>query len=537
MPAQHWQDGMKTDKALKADLGDEGQYRLLVHAVIDFGIYMLDPAGTVTSWNRGAQRLKGYEAHEIIGRNFACFYTEGDQAEGKPQAALATAATDGRFENEGWRVRKDGTRFWAHVVVDQIQGDEGTVIGFAKITRDITEKHDAAWALGEANAKLLQSQKMEAVGQLTGGLAHDFNNLLGAISGNLELMRIRAAQGRTASLEHYIETAIASTNRAAALTRRLLAFSRHQTLDPKATDLNRLVQGMVDFFRRTVGPSIWIETDLADEPWITLCDPNQVENALLNLVINARDAMPDGGKLVIQTTNTALPMQADRREAALPENLPAGDYVALLVADTGTGMPPDVLARAFDPFFTTKPMGQGTGLGLSMVYGFAEQSGGHVRIRSEAGHGAAVTMFLPRHFGMAANDKDAGAGALQPSAIGAVVLLVEDEPAMREIILDLLGDLGYRMLEAEDGPSGLAILETPLPIDLLITDVGLPGMNGRQLADAGRRQRPGLKVLFITGYAEHGLVDKGVLEKGTQVIAKPFSVSVLAARVQGMLGD
>ena len=408
-------------------------------------------------------------------------------------------------------------------------------------TSELTEMNAKLRAEAEERAQveeaLHQSRKMEAVGQLTGGLAHDFNNLLGAISGSLELMRIRAAQGRTASLERYIESAIASTNRAAALTHRLLAFSRHQTLDPKATDLNRLVQGMVDFFRRTVGPSIRIETDLAAEPWITLCDPNQVENALLNLVINARDAMPDGGKLVIQTTNTTLPRQADRRETALPENLSAGDYVALLVADTGTGIPPDVLARAFDPFFTTKPMGQGTGLGLSMVYGFAEQSGGHVRIRSEAGQGTAVTMFLPRHFGMAANDEDAGAGALQPSAMGAVVLLVEDEPAMREVLLDLLGDLGYKMLEAEDGPSGLAILETPLPIDLLITDVGLPGMNGRQLADAGRRRRPGLKVLFITGYAEHGLVDKGVLEKGMQVIAKPFPVSVLAARVQGMLGD
>jgi signal transduction histidine kinase/CheY-like chemotaxis protein len=401
--------------------------------------------------------------------------------------------------------------------------------------------------LAEANAKLHtearealhQSQKMEAIGQLTGGLAHDFNNLLGGISGSLELMRARLAEGRTAGLDRHIDTATVATNRAAALIHRLLAFSRRQTLDPKLTDMNLLVTGMEDLFRRTVGPSIEIESRLTAEPWITLCDPHQIETALLNLVVNARDAMPDGGHLLIETAHIVLPQQADSRETVLPKNLLAGDYVALCVTDTGTGMSPSVLERAFDPFFTTKPIGKGTGLGLSMIYGFAQQSGGHVQLRSNKGQGTTVTIYLPRHLGTVANEAEVEAIAteLLPSRTGAVVLLVEDEPSMREIILDVLGGLGYKMLEADDGPSGLAILETTLQIDLLITDVGLPGINGRQLADAARLLRPGLRVLFITGYAEGALVEKGVLEKGMQIMTKPFSISVLAARVQGMLGN
>ena len=412
-------------------------------------------------------------------------------------------------------------------------------------TRELVDANTKLRLEAEERARieeaLHQSRKMEAVGQLTGGLAHDFNNLLTGISGSLELVRLRSAQGRTADLERYIRTALESTSRAAALTHRLLAFSRRQTLDPKATDLNRLVQGMEDLVRRTVGPSIRIETRFAAEPWVTLCDPNQVESALLNLVINARDAMPDGGRITIETCNTVVPDRSNSLGTVLPKNLPPknlppGDYEALSVTDTGCGMSPSVMASAFDPFFTTKPIGQGTGLGLSMIHGFAQQSGGHVLLRSQEGRGTTVTLYLPRHLGILADDSEANVVPLRPPPAANVVLLVEDEPPVRAIILDLLGDLGYKMLDAKDGPAGLAILETTLRIDLLITDVGLPGMNGRQLADAARRTRPTLKVLFITGYAEGALIDKGVLEKGMQIITKPFAVNVLAARVQGMLG-
>ncbi len=407
-------------------------------------------------------------------------------------------------------------------------------------TRELTDANSKLRLEAEERARveeaLHQSRKMEAVGQLTGGLAHDFNNLLTSISGSLEMARIRLAGDRKADLERYIDIALESTSRAAGLTHRLLAFSRRQTLDPKATDLNRLVKGMEDLCRRTVGPSISIQTNLVPEPWVTLCDPSQVENALLNLVINARDAMPEGGRITIETRNVIFPKQTNAVGTVLPLNVPAGDYEALSVTDTGCGMSPAVMASAFDPFFTTKPIGQGTGLGLSMIQGFAQQSGGQVRLRSEEGQGTTVTLYLPRHIGLVVDDPQAELVPLRPHSAANVILLVEDEPPIRAIILDLLGDLGYNMLDAEDGPAGLAILETKLKINLLITDVGLPGMNGRQLADAARRTRPNLKVLFITGYAEGALIDKGVLEKGMQVMTKPFSVNVLAARVQGMLG-
>ena len=384
---------------------------------------------------------------------------------------------------------------------------------------------------------LRQSNKMEAIGQLTGGIAHDFNNMLAGISGSLELIRTRAAQGRPAEFGRYIETALASTNRAAALTHRLLAFARRQTLDPKPTNLNQLVDGMEELFSRTVGPSIQIEIKLANELWATLCDPHQLESALLNLVINARDAMPHGGQLVIETADTTIP---DRRRVPrdVPlNNLPPGDYVALSVIDTGTGMAPEVLARAFDPFFTTKPLGQGTGLGLSMIHGFVEQSGGQVHLHSKQGKGARVTIYLPRHLGAAHGKAESGVAAA-PSGASAVVLVVGDEPPVRMVVVDVLSDLGYTVLEAGDGRAGLSILESTARVDLLLTDVGLPGgMNGRQLADASRQRRPDLKVLFMTGYADSVVVGKGSLEGGMQVMTKPFALDALAARVQGTMSN
>jgi len=407
-------------------------------------------------------------------------------------------------------------------------------------TRELTEANNRLQAEAEEREQveeaLRQSQKMEAVGQLTGGIAHDFNNLLTGISGSLELVRTRVAQGRTAELERYIEAAMGSANRAAALTHRLLAFSRRQTLDPKPTDVNALVASMEELFRRTVGPGIRIETTLIGKPWPTLCDPNQMESALLNLVINARDAMPDGGQLLIETTNSVL---RDRRGALKeqpPQDVPPGDYVCLSVADTGTGMTPEVIARAFDPFFTTKPTGQGTGLGLSMIYGFMHQSGGHVRLRSEVGQGTTVAIYLPRHLGAAAGAWD-GASQSRPGAASTAVLVVEDEPDVRMIIVEVLSDLGYTVHEAADGRSGLQILGSGTRIDLLLTDVGLPGgMNGRQLADAARQQRPDLSVLFITGYAESVAASDGQMEAGMQVMTKPFSLDALTAKVQGIVG-
>ena len=383
---------------------------------------------------------------------------------------------------------------------------------------------------------LRQSQKMEAVGQLTGGIAHDFNNLLQGISGSLELMRARVAQGRTAAFDHYIDTALTSANRAAALTHRLLAFSRRQTLVPKLTDMNKLVGGMEEMLCRTVGPSIRIETSLVGEPWPTLCDPNQLENVLLNLVINARDAMPDGGQLLIETTNTVLRDRRGRPKEWPPQDVPPGEYAALSVADTGTGMAPDVLARAFDPFFTTKPIGQGTGLGLSMVYGFVQQSGGHIRLRSEEGQGTTVAIYLPRHFGATVDAATVGTTALVSAVTGKVVLVVEDEPSVRMVVRDVLSDLGHTVLEAESGQAGLNIMASKAHIDLLLTDVGLPdGMNGRQLADAARQHRPGLKVLFITGYAASAAVGNGRMEQGMDVMSKPFTTDALAAKVQDII--
>jgi len=381
-------------------------------------------------------------------------------------------------------------------------------------------------------ASLRQSQKMEAVGQLTGGLAHDFNNLLTGISGSLELTRARLSQGKADSVDHYITTAQEAVKRAAALTHRLLAFSRRQALEPKPTNVNRLVTGMEELIRRTVGPAIHVEVVGAGGLWSTLVDSNQLENALLNLCLNARDAMPQGGRLTIETANRWLDARGARDLDIAP-----GQYISLCVTDTGTGMEADVAAHAFDPFFTTKPLGQGTGLGLSMIYGFARQSGGQIRIYSEVGKGTTMCLYLPRHdddpnFNDAADFPEAS----ESLGDGEVVLVIDDEPSIRMLITDVLSDTGYSVLEASDGPAGLRVLQSAARIDLLITDVGLPGgMNGRQVADAARTLRPDLRVLFITGYAENALMGNGHLEKGMHVLAKPFEVERLAIKIRELV--
>ena len=381
-------------------------------------------------------------------------------------------------------------------------------------------------------ASLRQSQKMEAVGQLTGGLAHDFNNMLAGISGSLELTKSRLSQGRIESIDRYITAAQGAVKRAAALTHRLLAFSRRQTLEPKPTNVNRLVTDMEDLIRRTMGPSIHTEVVGAGGLWMTLVDPNQLENALLNLCLNARDAMPDGGRLTIETANKWL----DDR-AAKDRDLSPGQYISLCVTDTGTGMAPDIAARVFDPFFTTKPLGEGTGLGLSMIYGFARQSGGQIRVYSEVGKGTTMCLYLPRHDDNPEIDDAINfTRAIESTGEGEVVMVIDDEPTIRMLIAELLADAGYSAIEASDGPAGLRVLQSSAKIDLLITDVGLPGgMNGRQVADAARTLRPGLKVLFITGYAENAVVGNGQLEKGMHVIAKPFEMERLASKIREMI--
>ena len=385
-----------------------------------------------------------------------------------------------------------------------------------------------------AEEALRQSQKMEAVGQLTGGIAHDFNNLLTGIIGSLELLEVRLRQGRTSEIHRYVGAAQGASKRAAALTHRLLAFSRRQTLDPKPTDVNRLVMDMEELIRRTVGPQITLEVVTAVGLWSALIDASQLESALLNLCINARDAMPEGGRITIETANKWLD-----DHAAKERDLPPGQYLSLCVTDTGSGMTPDVIARAFDPFFTTKPIGQGTGLGLSMVYGFVRQSGGQVRIYSEVGCGTTMCLYLPRHYGSSSEIPTITAPTASARVpTGKTVLIVDDEPSVRMLVTEVLDDLGYSPIEASDGPAGLRILESEAAIDLLISDVGLPGgINGRQLADAARITRPELKVLFITGYAENAIIGSGHLAPGMRVLTKPFVVETLANRIQDMIGD
>lgn len=395
---------------------------------------------------------------------------------------------------------------------------------FYTVGRDITEEL-------RREEMLRQSQKMEAVGQLTGGLAHDFNNLLAGITGSLELISMRLAQGRTAEVEKFATAARGAATRAAALTHRLLAFSRRQTLAPKPTDIKQLVSSMEELIARTIGPEVQLETVNAAGLWPSLIDSSQLENAILNLCINARDAMPDGGKITIETGNRWFDLRTAKERGLEP-----GQYISLCVSDTGTGMSPDVQAKAFDPFFTTKPIGVGTGLGLSMIYGFARQSGGAVSLYSEPGEGSMVCIYLPRHWGDAEQPEKLGEVAEVSRGEGETVLVIDDEPTVRMLVSEVLADLGYAAVEAEDGAAGLKVLGSSARVDLLVTDVGLPnGLNGRQVADAARILRPGLKVLFITGYAENAVLSHGHLDPGMHVMTKPFSMDALATRIRELI--
>ncbi len=481
--------------------------------------------GNFESVNPAWESVLGWSRQELMAMPFRELVHPDDLAATEAELArLAKGERTRGFENR-YRTRDGSYRWLSWTAVP----DGGLNYSAA---RDITEQKERAAELEAAREQLRQSQKLEAVGQLTGGLAHDFNNLLAAIGGSLELMRRRGLEGRQVDLERYIGVAHGAVKRAAALTHRLLAFSRRQTLEPKSVNLNRLVSGMEDLLRRTMGPAIALENVAAVGLWNVHADPSQLENALLNLCINARDAMPEGGTLVVETANRWI----DARTAP-GRDLPVGQYVSLTVSDNGVGMSPEVVARAFDPFFTTKPIGMGTGLGLSMIYGFAKQSGGQVRIYSELGQGTSVSIYLPRHDRSEESATEAEQVETAPRADrGDTVLVVDDEASLRMLIVEVMQGLGYATLEAGNGADALRILESNQRIDLLLTDVGLPGgMNGRQVADAARTLRAGLKVLFITGYAENAVLSHGHLAPGMHVMTKPFEMDALAKRVKTLI--
>jgi PAS domain S-box-containing protein len=648
MREKHMDEWRLQERAVTESLNrSERNFQLLVRSVTDYAIFMLDPDGYITSWNAGAENIKGYTEEEIIGNHFSRFYTPEDQAAGIPQLALARAAHDGRYEAEGWRVRKDGTRFWANAVIDPIW-DKGALVGFAKITRDATTRRAAEVALMESERRargiidtvmdafvqvdgtgrvtewnqqaqvffgwprevaigqsmaalcflpddqatfewfestlkgearhpahqvmlidrvgnpfpaelslsalalgsgrlvnifirditektqmenqLRQAQKMEAMGQLTGGIAHDFNNILQGISGSLEVIMMLDANGRHERSEKHIRNALESVKRAASLTHRLLAFARRQSLDPQPVDVTTLLGGMTDLLRHTLGERISLELSLSQDLWEAHCDANQLENAILNLALNARDAMLKGGRLRIEAGNAV-----DRDPENMNQDGVDQPYVRIVIADNGIGMTDEVKERAFDPFYTTKPTGAGTGLGLSMVYGFARQSRGYCTIESEPGSGTSVKLFLPRYVGqqlLATPPKRLDSPLL---VHGEHILVVEDEPVIRGVITEVLANVGYDIIQAADGLEGVSIAVSDIPLDLIITDIGLPGVSGRTVAETARDRRPGLAVLLITGYdAGAHSVPLG-LSAGTALLPKPFTVDKLREQVSKLL--
>lgn len=519
-------------------------------------------AGRLGSWQLEAEFLK-LDCSDISRSHFGRLedepfsyddWLDAVYAEDQPrmQSALQRSLDTGEdFIIEFRNVWPDGSLNWVDVRARAIRAKNGKVSSLVGVSSDITERKQAEVQLRRLNETLeqqveertsqlrhneevlRQSQKMEAVGQLTGGIAHDFNNMLTGIIGSMELLRRRLAKGRTEDLNSLIDLGVTSANRAAALTHRLLAFSRRQSLDSKPVEMNQLINSMGELLNRSLNESIRLELHLHEQLWTAEADPNQLESALLNLVLNARDAMPDGGLLIVESYNQRL----DKSFTNAYENLLPGDYVVLSVSDTGHGMPENVINRAFDPFFTTKPIGQGTGLGLSMIYGFSKQSHGHVSINSEVGKGTTVQLYLPRFKGQQTQDEQIYQGTETYAREGETVLIVEDDAAVRALVSEVLSELGYAFLEASSGPEAVPILESGQRIDLLISDVGLPGMNGRQLAEIGRQLRPGLKVLFITGYAEHAAVRGGFLDEGMQMITKPFAFDHLTAKVREMIEE
>jgi PAS domain S-box-containing protein len=501
-----------------ASLTVEGRYRLLVEAVTDYAIFMLNSSGIVTSWNPGAERLKGYPATEIIGQHFSRFYTPEDQETGLPARALETARREGKFEAEGWRVRKDGSRFWAYVVIDPIRGPSGELIGFAKITRDLSERKAAEQKLEKVREISLQSQKLEAIGQLTGGIAHDFNNLLTAILGSLELLRKRLPSDRRSM--SLLENAAQGAERGKTLTNRMLAFARNQELKHEVIDVPELVQGMTELLRRSLGSTFKIETRFPLGLKRVMADANQLEMALLNLAVNARDAMEDGGEIIVSARQESVAA----KDGAV---LKPGTYVCLSVTDDGTGMDKETLQKATEPFFTTKGVGKGTGLGLSMVHGFAEQSGGAFVLHSQKGRGTTAEIWLP-----AADSTRPGtlrlaqSGPVQPQR-SRTILAVDDDALVLMNTVAMLEDLGHSVFEAYSGKEALELMRQEESIDLVITDQAMPQMSGTQLAKIIRQEWPNMSILLATGYSD--LVPREDIDLPR--LTKPYLQSDLAAAI------
>jgi PAS domain S-box-containing protein len=504
------------------------QFRRLVDGVTDYAIYMLDPQGYVTSWNSGAQRIKGYTPSEIIGKHFSQFYTSEDRVDGAPQVGLETARRVGRFEKEGWRMRKDGTRFRANVVIDAIHDDAGGLIGFAKVTRDITERYRAQQSLERAQQTLFQAQKLESLGQLTGGIAHDFNNLLTAVGASLEVLRKYLTDHPRAHV--LLENAMQGVERGASLTQRMLAFARRQELELRPVDLAALVGGMTEMLERSIGPSISIVVRLPEDLPTVRTDANQLEAAILNLAVNARDAMPNGGSIIISARAETV---AEGNQAGAI----AGDYVRLSVADTGQGMDEATLAQAVEPFFTTKGVGKGTGLGLAMVHGVAEQSGGKLKLESKPGAGTTASLWLPvaaaeeetfRHAQATTKEIPVVTAAERP-----IILVVDDDALVRVSTCAMLDDIGYGVIEVEDAFRALEVIASPARISILLTDQAMPGLTGVQLAEAAKKLRPRLPVILASGYAELPKNDQGILRR----LAKPYRLAELLDAIAAALEE
>ncbi|MGI4794661.1 MAG: PAS domain S-box protein [Janthinobacterium lividum] len=535
------------------------RFRLTVEAALDYAIFVADPQDRITDWLPGAEAVFGWTAAEAVGQPSAIIFTPEDRESGQDRKEAEMACAEGTAPNVRWHIRKDGLRVFIEGSTRALRDADGRLTGFLKIGQDVTGRRAAEERLHEGEAalrrlnetletqvegrtaeltralgalqvevlqreqaeqRLLQSEKLKAIGQLTGGIAHDFNNMLQAITSALSMVRLRAQQGRPADVAGYVDRAEIGAKRAAALTHRLLAFGRQQTLAPKLVNVDQIARDMEDMIRRSVGPAIQVELELAGGRWLVMCDPGQLENALLNLCVNARDAMPDGGWLVITTEELVL----SATDVANAEEAQPGRYAAIAVSDTGTGMTPEVAARVFEPFFTTKPLGHGTGLGLSQIYGFIRQSGGIVQLETAPGKGTVVRLCLPFH----ALNPDSE--AIVTADLGRTVLLVEDEPDVREMTAEQLRELGYRVLEAQEGAAALRLVQAGAHLDLLVSDVGLPGgMNGRQLADLVRERHPDLPVILITGYAA------GQEMSGMEVVHKPFDPVMLAELVRAKL--
>jgi PAS domain S-box-containing protein len=498
-------------------LDSERRFRLLVEAVIDYAIYMLDPTGIVVNWNTGAERIKGYTADEIVGKSFETFYTPEDRATGRPARALETALREGRFSAEGWRVRKDGSYFWASVVIDPIRGDDGTLIGFAKVTRDITERREAEATLQRVQLQLAESQKMDALGQLTGGVAHDFNNLLMVVSGHIQtLKRIAAPDPRAARAAQAIEHA---AERGAALTSQLLTFARRARVNPQAINLRERIDAIREVLTSGLGRNMRFVIDIASDVWPVTVDIGEFEIGLVNLAVNARDAMPEGGTLTITARNVLLEDG---------ELVPAGEYVAITIEDTGVGIPEDVITKVFEPFFTTKPVGKGTGLGLSQVYGFVHQAGGTIKIASKLGEGTALTMFLPHvTSGATIPEHDA---VSEHTARSGTVLLVEDNPDVASASTGLLEQLGYAVRWVPNAEAALREIEGN-DFDLVFSDIVMPGgIDGLGLARVIRERYPGLPVLLATGYSDAAQN----VRADFPILRKPYRVDELSRALAGL---